>query len=348
MAICTNDDFGALLRCYDALSNRRALTLLSGCFVLGGLALVAGEAAAHATGSTAVLAMMAAVAALVFAVGLNSAGLMLLDQADDRPVRGFGPALLGGVQAVWYAIGVGLLFGLGFALLVLLLGAVALLARIPHVGGVFAFVLGGPSAALVALAWGALLLGGPLATVAIWRGEGFLGSVGRAGAIVLRRPLAALVRFLILGLLTLPVMGLAFGTAAVAGLIVAGLYVPGGSVWAGVDTLQHIDGVAFGGVGIGAARLSIGLIWFLAWAVVALVFSYGAILIDRAVGHADGWGGDALTRRLARFRQALADSRPRPMPPADSGATATLHCPGCGAAVRPDDRFCARCGRSLI
>ena len=42
MTVKTTNNLGVLLRSYEALHNWRALTMLAGCFVLGGLAISGG------------------------------------------------------------------------------------------------------------------------------------------------------------------------------------------------------------------------------------------------------------------------------------------------------------------
>ncbi len=58
MTVKTSNNLGVLLRSYEALHNWRALAMLAGSFVLGGLAISGGAAAEMSTGSGAVMLLM--------------------------------------------------------------------------------------------------------------------------------------------------------------------------------------------------------------------------------------------------------------------------------------------------
>jgi hypothetical protein len=105
MTVKTTNNLGVLLRSYEALYNWRALAMLAGSFVLGGLAISGGAAAGMSSGSYAVTMLMSLLGTIIIVVGMNASGLMLVDQAYDQPIRGFAPAFLGGVQAALYVIG---------------------------------------------------------------------------------------------------------------------------------------------------------------------------------------------------------------------------------------------------
>jgi hypothetical protein len=127
---------------------------------------------------------------------------------------------------------------------------------------------------------------------------------------------------------------------------------------------------------MGGAGLSIGLVWFLAWSVVSLIYVLGIIFVYRAVSEGvESAGSEQIGQKLAQFKQKLDDYKPRsapvaPPPPAPSAppppaappvepsapspeptSTAqsadSTHCPACGAAVQPDDAFCGSCGHRL-
>jgi len=102
MTVKTTNNLGVLLRSYEALHNWRALAMLAGSFVLGGLAISGGAAAGMSSGSAAVMMLMSLLGGILIVIGMNASGLMLMDQAYDQPIRGFGPAFLGGVQSALY------------------------------------------------------------------------------------------------------------------------------------------------------------------------------------------------------------------------------------------------------
>ena len=108
-------------------------------------------------------------------VGLNGSGLMLVDQAYDQPVRGFVAAFFGGLRATGTVLGALILLGLGFAAVMLVVYLLSFFARIPGIGGFFAFVLAGPSVAMTVLIRTVLLLAGPLVIIAIWAASSYQG-----------------------------------------------------------------------------------------------------------------------------------------------------------------------------
>ncbi len=377
MTVKTTNNLGVLLRSYEALHNWRALAMLAGSFVLGGLAISGGAAAGMSSGSAAVMMLMSLLGSIIIVVGMNASGLMLMDQAYDQPIRGFGPAFLGGVQSALYVIGLLILLGLGFAVVLLVAYLLSLLGRIPGLGGLFGFVLAGPLVVAVALAYAVLLLAGPLMIAAVWHGEGFIASLSRAVGIVIKRPLEVFMHFLVLGLLVFPAVAFIFAVVFVGSMFVGGFFASGsfGGMGMGMGGfgggMRSMEGLALGGGGMGGAGLSIGLVWFLAWAVVSLIYVLGLIFVYRAVS--EGVGSEAtelVGQKLAQFKQKLDEYKPRPapdgIPPATPATTsqpaadaqprvvsdqpavpATGHCPACGAVVQPDDVFCGSCGHRL-
>lgn len=374
MTVKTTNNLGVLLRSYEALHNWRALSMLAGSFVLGGLAISGGTAAAMSSGSPAVMMLMSLLGAILIVVGMNASGLMLMDQAYDQPIRGFGPAFLGGVQSALYVIGLLILLGLGFAVILLAAYLLSLLGRIPGVGGLFGFLLGGPLVVVVALAYAVLLLAGPLMIAAVWHGEGFIASLSRAVGIVATRPLEVFMHFLVLGLLVFPAVAFIFAVVFIGSMFVGGFFAQGGFGGMGVGGfggMHGMEGIALGGGGMGGAGLSISLVWFLAWSVVSLIYVLGMIFVYRAVGEGVGSeASDMVGQKLAQFKQRLDEYKPRAapvtppaagpapsdqaqdgQPPASQGpqepSFAEMHCTACGATVQPDDAFCGSCGHRL-
>lgn len=364
MTVKTTNNLGVLLRSYEALHNWRALAMLAGCFVLGGLVISGGAAAGMSSGSYAVMMLIGLLGAIIIVVGMNASGLMLVDQAYDRPVRGFGPALLGGVQSALYVIGLSILLGLGVAAILLAAFLLSLLGRIPAVGGLFGFLLGGPLVVIVAVAYAVLLLAGPLIIAAVWHGEGFVGSLSRGVSIVTRRPLDVFMHFLVLGLLVFPAAAFIFAVVFFGSVFVGGLFVAGGfgggMGMGGFGSMTGMEGAALGGAGFGGAGISIGLVWFLGWSVVSLIYVLGVIFVYRAVG--EGVASEAaeiVGQKLAQFKQRLDEYKPRAVPaapasPPDAGVpdaapqpSPAVHCPACGAEVLADDAFCGSCGHRL-
>ncbi len=276
------------------------------------------------------------------------------------------------------------LLGLGFAVILLAAYLLSLFGRIPGIGGFLGFLLGGPLVVVVALAYAVLLLAGPLMIAAVWHGEGFIASLSRAVGIVTQRPLEVFMHFLVLGLLVFPAVAFIFAVVFVGSMFVGGFFAAGSfggmgvggfGGMGGLGGMRGMEGVALGGAGMGGAGLSIGLVWFLAWSVVSLIYVLGMIFVYRAVSEGvESTGSEQIGQKLAQFKQKLDDYKPRPAPvtppppppahPAHPAPTAespdpspeptspaqaadTTHCPACGADVQPDDAFCGSCGHRL-
>jgi hypothetical protein len=374
MTTRVNPNLGALLRCYEALYNWRALAMLAGSFVIGGLAISGGMDITLRAQSEAPAMLLGVLGALVIIVGLNAAGLILVDQAYEQPLRGMGAAFFGGIQSAVYVVGLSLLMALGFAVVVLLVYVLSLLGRIPGVGAFFAFVFAGPMVVVLAAAYAVMALAGPLMVAAVWHGEGFLASFTRSVGIVLKRPLEVLLHFLVLGILVLPAAGFLMVVVGAGSAMVGGFYASamlsgiggggGGGFGAGggfgggnmaADLLSSIGAMA------GSVGLSIGMVWFIVLSVLSLIYGLGMILVYRSTNEGVGSEvADAVGATLSQFKRKLDEHKPRavdirsapqaaatavaPVAPAPAAAA---QCPGCGAAIVADDVFCGACGHRL-
>ena len=366
MTTRVNHNLGALLRCYEALYNWRALAMLAGSFVLGGLTISGGVAIAAHTQSEAPAVLLGLLGALIIIVGLNGAGLILVDQAYEQELRSLGAAFFGGIQSALYVIGLGLLLGLGMTLVMLFVYLLTLLARIPGMGGFFGFVFAGPLVLVLAAAYAVLALAGPLMVAAVWHGEGFLTSFTRAVAIVLKRPLEVLLHFLVLGVLVLPAAGFLGAIVGAASALVGGFYV---SAAAGGDVASVFSGGLSGwvsdfGATAGGAGISMGMVWFLVLSVMSLIYGLGMILVYRSTNEGVGTEvADAVGATLSQFKRKLDEHKPRavdprsapqapaeafvPSVPTPQSSAAPQHCSACGSAVSADDVFCGNCGHRL-
>lgn len=380
MTVRTTENLSVLLRSYEALHNWRALLMLAIAFIIAGLALMGGAAATARSGTETVSILLALLGAIIALVGANASGLMLVDQAYDQPVRGFGAAFFGGMQAALYVIGGIILLGLAFAAVLVAVFMVSLLGRMPGVGGVFGFLLSGPSVAIVAVAYAVLMLAGPLIVAGIWHGEKLFASVARAADIVVKKPLDVLLYFLVLALIMVPAAAFILGVVFSASTMVGALYAPAG--------LGHFSRDGASGIqmflntmdanGLTGAAISMAMVVFLAWSVLTLIYLLGVIFIYRAVSEGvESAAADLVGQRLAQFKQKLDEYKSRaaitPPPAAPSSgsqAVAVPHpdaapdacgqrgalaadgasadrCPACGAAVAEGDAYCGHCGQKL-
>ncbi len=309
------DNLGVLLRSYEALYNWRALVMLAGSFAVAGLIVIGALDLASGGAARAVLAILLGLVALAVAiVGVNASGLMLTDQAYDRPSRSLAGAFLGALQVTLAAIGVLVLLGIGYALVFIGVFLLSLLARIPGIGGVFAFVLSGPSVLLLAMTMAVLVLAAPLALAGLWHGDGLMESLMRAVTIVVKRPLDVFMRFLVLALIVMPAALFLFAMISLGDMSVAGMYLMDAmrsmsgtyaTMGGGSQGGMGITGMAasFGsliGHGMGAAGVSSALVWYLAFGVVGLIHLLGVILIYESVSEGVGLDGLDVLRQRAR------------------------------------------------
>ena len=314
MTVKTTNNLGVLLRSYEALHNWRALAMLACSFILAGLAMMGGAAATASSGNYAVSMLMGLVGAIIAIIGINASGLMLVDQAYDQPARGFGAAFLGGLQAALHVIGALILLGVGFAVVFVAAYLLSLLGRIPGIGGVFGFLLAGPSVVIVALAYAVLVLATPLMVAAIWHGEGLMSSLSRAADIVIKKPLEVLMHFLVLGLVVFPaavfIFGLVFGASTEIARMYAAVGLGGFGPAEGSGLMQMLL-AQMTSYGFGGAGISIGLVTFLAWSVIGLIYLLGLIFVYRAVNEGVGSEAAALVgQRLSQFKQRLDGYKP--------------------------------------
>ncbi len=320
------DNLGVLLRSYEALYNWRALSMLAGSFAVAGLAIIGASDMALRGGGQMALAMLLGLVALVVAVmGVNGSGLMLADQAYDRPIRPFISAFFGGLRVTLAAIGVLVLLGLGYALVFLVVFLLSLFARIPGIGGAFAFLLAGPSVLVLALTGAVLFLAAPLAVAGLWHGDGMMAALTRATTIVVKRPLDVFMRFLVLGLIVMPAALFLFAMVGMGNLSVAGMYLVdtlrsmggdyngmgmGGGGYNGMGPMASMFGSLMGR-GLGAAGVSTALVWYLVIAVVGLIHMLGVILIYESVSEGIGLDGlDVVQRQMARIKARMDEAKP--------------------------------------
>ncbi|UPG85946.1 hypothetical protein L2Y94_00860 [Luteibacter aegosomatis] len=344
---------GLLVRCYEGLRNGRAFTMLAiGIVAAGALMALAGSLTMRVGLLAGVLPMIVAVA--VCLAGINGAGLLLLDQADGAPSRSFGAALFGGLHSTWTALLAFLLLGLGLCGVLLLMYLLSLLARIPGVGPLFAFVLTGPGAIVLAFCYGMLALGIPLVLVAVWRGAGVFAALGRAVDIVVKRPLDTLLHFVLLALLIAPVaafVGCLLGLTSTLSVTMFGgggsLFMPRQRIYGGFGG-SPLDGAFDQFQSAGAAGASVGMIMLVVVALFVLVGLLGYIMIhDSLATGLEGTSEDRLQAGMSTVRRALETHRPQattkgPASPVDP----VRDCAGCGARMTEGDRFCGECGQA--
>lgn len=160
-----------VLASIDAPRNGRALYALLSAFCLAGLMLASAESAL-AKANTAIGVIWAVGGLLTAFVGVNTTGLLLMDQARGRKVRevadAFHDALRSAPRVLLTLLLVLSTLGLAAAALIALLYS----ARLPAVGpALFALLVPLSVTALGVMAFSGLVLIGPLTGPSIWSGK---------------------------------------------------------------------------------------------------------------------------------------------------------------------------------
>lgn len=367
-------NLGLLLRCYEGLRNWRALTMLVAGFVLAALLVaMAGIIAAKLGGGMGALVLgglLMLLAVLAALAGYNGAGLLLVDQADGNEPRGFFAAFFGGVGVTLQAIACLVILAVGMVLVVLVLWALSFLAAIPGIGSMFAFLLAGPTMLVLAFCYAVLAFGVALMYVALWRGNGVIGSIGRAIDIVIKRPLDVMLHFIVLVLLVMPIQifvtGVLFGASFLSGAMYMTSSATGGGSFGselpfGMTATDRImAGLAQGAASMGAASVSIGMVLAAILAGFALIYVLGMILIyDSLAAETSATSAGFLQDKVRQIKQKVDEHRPQapvapPSPPPAAAPAAAAgfaapppavaRCGSCGATLSPGDRFCGECG----
>jgi hypothetical protein len=345
---------GLLVRSYEGMRNWRAFALLALAMVCGflfvSLAVVMATKAGGLVGGVLLL-----VAVIVYLAGINGAGLLLLDQADGRLPRGMVAAFLGGLHGTWTSFLAFLLLGLGLVCVVLALYLLSFLTRIPGVGSLFAFLLAGPGAIVLAFCYGLLAIGTPLMLVAVWRGAGVLGAIGRAVDIVVKRPLDALLHFVVLAILVVPVAAFVIGLLTATSTVSISIFSGAGSMLNGFHDHSSafgmhspLDGLMSQFQSAGPASASVGVVMLVLVALFVLVGMFGYIMIHDSLGSGlDATAEDRLRGGVSQIKRKLEEHRPQPSPAQQPSSAASRACTHCGTAILGDDRFCGDCGQPV-
>ncbi len=370
-------NLGLLLRCYEGLRNWRALAMLAAGFVVAALLMTLDSMIGVRLGfEHPVLAMLlggliAILAALVLLAGINGSGLLLVDQADGQASRGFGAAFFGGLGVTLQAIVCLVILGLGLLLVILVLWALSFLARIPGIGGFFAFVLAGPTLLILAFCYAVLAFGVALMLVALWRGHGMLGSIGRAIDIVIKRPLDTVLHFIVLALLIVPieffVAAVMFGAAMLTGAMYASGSFGGAFGYGGGPAAMLMQSLSGGSMG--AVAISIALVVAAVYALFVVIQMLGMVLIfDSLAAETSASSADFLRKKANEVKTRVDEHRPQAAQPpqqppaappqpsrtrstqpptAPAAPSAAAHCSNCNAPLTPGDRFCGECGTAV-
>ncbi|CAN5284608.1 hypothetical protein BH11PSE9_BH11PSE9_16280 [soil metagenome] len=276
------DAFSSLFQAIGGLRNRRALLAMVGCLFAG--VLVAGvlTALAGRMGGAFLGALLMFVAG---ATGVNSAGVLLMDQAKGVPLRSIPDAIVYGLMCIPKFIALGIVLLLVALAVFIVLALVFVVCKIPFLGPLMFAVVFPVSVVIAGLTLWGLSLCLFLALPAVWEGAGIMHALAQALAIARSRLVEALLLMAVVGVLSMIVGFIVFGvlgtglapTMAMSASIVGG----------GMGGLQSVIGMAqgYGMEGSGGAGYAIagaiggGLLWALALSLVSLVYLLGLNLV---------------------------------------------------------------------
>jgi hypothetical protein len=361
----------SLLDALDAVSKWQPFALLTVTFLtfllLGA---VFGALAASLTSTSGVLAGLTGfigfvVAASVAVVGFNATGIWLSDDVWGRKQRSIVDCVLASFFTCHRLLAVLVLEFLLFLVFMLGLTLIFFICKIPGIGPflyAFAMPLGVIASGIVLFAL--LYIAIPLAAPAIWNGTPILRTVVMLQSVARNRMLKAVVMMVLLGMLTLMVIGfvsavLIFGSMVVASLSAAVLGVSSLGMGSIKDVMMGggsgLSGYSYA-IGFGAACL------FLVGSIPGVLIALkGTSIIYREVAEGLNLEEDerSLNTRMtdikaradAARQQALAPHAPQEpsiaVRPAEVKAAPALTCPSCNATLTNDDIFCGECGHKL-
>lgn len=361
----------SLLDALDAVSKWQPFALLLLTFLssllLGSVfgALVASIANTSGTlaGITGFIGFVITISVAV--VGFNATGMWLSDDVWGRQQRSIKDSLLGSFFTCHRLIAVLAIEFLLFLIFMVALTLVLFICKIPGIGPflyAFAMPLGVISSGVVLFAL--LYVAIPLAAPAIWNGTPTLRTVVMLQLVARNRLFKAVVMMLLLGILTLMVVGfvtavLVFGSMVVVSLSAAVLDISS----LGLNSIMSIFTHSGFGMSGYSYAIGFGISFLLMVASIpgVLIALKGASIIYRDVSEGLNFEEEerSLNEHMANVKaraeaarqNALAPRVQQGAPIAERAAVAApvpaLACPACSAVVTSEDVFCGECGHKL-
>ena len=351
----------------DAIRNYQAITIN----IVGNVAADVIFYFLASTGSGILTVLGLFVGGLISAIAFNAAGIIVMDEVRGGQRRSSADAAIAGALATVQTIGVALV-GVVIVLAVTLLVAVLLfLCKIPALGPVLFVAVFPVSIVVMGIVWTALaVLLVPLASAAIWAGEGMVQALSRVVVAVQERLVGILMRNLAL-LLLIGLAGIILWCILGCGLLATGIMSAGIlNMQAGLPSMASV----LGGVGgAGFSYLTSAVIGGLV--LVAIVVALPVVMLQKGwclifremVEDLDASTIEAeMQQKLAEVRQRAAAAKQRMRDVGHGKSAAPVSAPGgagpvgarvdavvmsacssCGAAVDPADAFCGDCGAKL-
>ena len=248
------DAFSSMFQALNGLRNRPALIAMVGCMFAG--VLLFGLFTFLAARLGFVMAFLGGLAWLVAgATGVSAAGVLLMDQAKDVPLRRVSDAIVQGLKCLPKFILLGLvLIAVGLVVFVLLALAY-FVCKIPVLGPLLFVAVFPLSVVIAGLTVCGLIVCMLLALPAIWEGATITRAIAQALAIARSRLVETLVLLAVVGVLSALVAFIVFGVLFSGLMPTIGMsasILGGGGVGQMVGMMQGGE-FASGGVGVGGA-----------------------------------------------------------------------------------------------
>lgn len=377
------DALSSMFQSIAGLRNLRSAAAMAVCFVAA--VLLSGLVTAMFRSSMTMLALGGLAAVLLFFAGIHAAGVLLMDQANNVPMRSISDAVVYGILCVPKTIGLVIGLVLGVVGVYIAMAVVLYVCKMPGLGPVL-FTVAFPAVVVIAgLTFTGLFIGFQMALAAFWAGAGVMGAMAQAFAILRQRLVETVMLLVVVGVIAGVVFGLVamvllFGFWPAVGLSASIIGVSGIG-----DVSSTFSNMMYGGMGGGghllAGAIGGGVLWALALTLVFQVGLMGVNLVylrvsegldasateeamrarfddaKRKAAEVGQKARDAAERARAQAAQVAQERRaaavatvPPPMPSDQAAPTAKVmasHCPQCRAAITAQDQFCGECGYRL-
>ncbi len=296
------DAFSNMFEAINGLPNRRALIAMVGCMCVGVLAFGLFSFMATRMGSVFIAFLGGLCFFVASAIGVNAAGVLLMDQAKGVPSRGLSGAIVDGLMCIPKFIVLGLALFAVSLLVFIAIAIVYFVCTIPVLGPILFVVVFPLSVVISGLTLCGLFLCMFLALPAIWEGATITRAIAQAQAIARDRLVEALLLMAVVWVLSVVVGFIVFGVlfSGLVPMLGMSASILGGDAMGGlIGMMRHrvefgdMGGGGFDGSGAGhmlAAGIGGGLLWTLAGSLLSLVNLLGLNLVYLRVTEGLGSG----------------------------------------------------------
>lgn len=232
----------SMLQAFAGLRNLRAAAAMLGCLLL---AVIVFVTSVTLIGGTLVPVLASLLALLLVYGGVHAAGVLLMEQARQQPMRPLRAAIGYGIVCVPKTIALLIAFGAAALAVYVLLALLIFVCKLPWLGPLLFAVVFPLSIVVAGFLFTALWIGLMITLAAIWDGASVTAALAKALAVLHKRLAETLVLFVLLGLLSGVLM------AFVVGMLVWGVMPTMGLSIGILDVDPAGVGMMFGGFGGG-------------------------------------------------------------------------------------------------